>query len=134
MSVFYVIVKPENVAMFIEAITAIAKEDGLHTAVGQATSDSGDVMNVVEGRGQGLKLWAQNAPMSGQENPKLCGIYVEAHSDPNMFVVFTEPRFFRSRTAATELGERVLSQLLKAGFDVRRSPPLCGAAAIHERS
>jgi hypothetical protein len=131
---FYVVTKPDEATKFLEAVTAIAKEDGLETAMGQTVFDTGDVLRVVEGRGHGLKLWVQSAPLSGHENPKLCGTYLKPHPDPAQFIVFTEPRFLGSRVAATELGARVLSQLRNAGFDVRREPPVCGAAALHERA
>jgi hypothetical protein len=131
---FYVVIKPEETAKFIGAVTAIAKEDGLETAAGQATSDTGNVLRVVEGRGHGLRLWVQSTPLSGKEDPKLCGIHLEPHPDPAQFIVFTEPRFIGSKAAATELGERVLSQLQRSGFDVRREPVICGAAVIHDRS
>jgi hypothetical protein len=132
--VFYVVINPDKVAEFIGAVTAIAKEDGLETATGQTVFDTGDVLRVVEGRGHGLKLWVQSAPLSGHEDPKLCGVYLEPHPDPAQFIVFTEPRLFGSNSAAKELGERVLSQLHNSGFDVRRKPPVCGAAAIHDHS
>jgi hypothetical protein len=131
---FYVVIKPDETAKFIGAVTAIAKEDGLETAVGQAVADTGNGLRVVEGRGHGLRLWVQSTPLSGREDPKLCGVHLEPHPDPAQFIVFTEPRFFGSKAAAAELGERVLSQIQKSGFDVRREPAVCGAAAIHDRS
>ena len=131
---FYVVVEPSETAKFIGAVTTIAKEDGLEVAVGQAVSDKGNVMRAIEGRGHGLKLWVQNTPLSGQEDPKLCGVHPEPYPDPAQFVVSTEPRSFGSKAAATKLGELVFSQLRKSGFDVRREPAVCGAAALHDRS
>lgn len=131
---FYVVIRPDETVKFIGALTAMAKEDGMETAVGQATSDTGNVLKVVEGRGHGLRLWAQNTPLSGQEDPKLCGIHPEPYSDPAQFTVFTVPTFFGSKAAAAKLGEQVLSQIRKSGFDVRREPVVCGAAALRDRS
>ena len=131
---FYVVTKPEEAAKFLGAVTSIAKDDGLETASSQTAYDTGDVLRVVEGRSRGLELWVQSAPLSGHENPKLCGVYLEPHPDPAQFIVVTEPRFLGSRVAATELGARVLSQLRSAGFDVRREPPVCGAAALQGRT
>jgi hypothetical protein len=130
---FYVVIKSDEAAKFIGAVTAIAKEDGLETATGQAVSDTGNVLKVVEGRGHGLTLWVQSTPLSGKEDTKLCGVHPEPHPDPALFTVFTVPRFFASNAAATELGERVLSQL-KSGFDVRREPAICGAAVVRDHS
>jgi hypothetical protein len=130
---FHVVIKPSETAKFIGAVSAIAKENGLETAAGQAVADTGNVSWVVEGRGHGLKLWVTSTLLSGQEDPKLCGVHLEPHPDPAQFTVFTEPRFFGSKTAAKELGERVFSQLQKAGFDVRRQSPVCGAAVLHDR-
>jgi hypothetical protein len=54
--------------------------------------------------------------------------------DPAQFIVFTEAGFLGSKDAATQLGERLFSQILKSGFDVRREPAVCGAAALYDRS
>lgn len=130
---FYVVIEPGETAKFIEAVRGIATEDGLETAVGQAVSDTGNVMRVVEGRGHGLQLWVQNAPLSGREDPTVCGIHLEPYKDPGQFLVFTVPRFFGSKAAARDLGERVFSQIRKSGFDARTEPAVCGAAALHGR-
>lgn len=133
-SKFYVVVKPDEATKFMVALTALAKEAGLETAEAQAVADTGSVLRVIEGRGHGIRLWVESTLLSGKEDPKLCGVHFEPYSDPAQFTVFTEPRFFGSRTAAKELGERVFSQLQKSGFDVRRESPVCGAAAIRDRS
>jgi hypothetical protein len=130
---FYVVIKPDETEKFIGAVTAIAKENDLETAVSQIVAGSGIVSSVVEGRGRGLKLWVTSTLLSGQEDPKLCGVHLEPHPDPAQFTVFTEPRFFGSKAAATKLGERIFSQIQKAGFDARREPAVCGEAVIHNR-
>jgi hypothetical protein len=128
---FYVVIKPGETGKFIGTITSLAKESSLVTAVGQTISDTGNVTRVVEGRGDGVRFWLQNAPLSGREDPKLCGVHHEPYSDSAQFVVFTTPRFgFEStRTAAVKLGEKMFSKLQESGFDVRRRPAVCGAAA-----
>ena len=129
---FYVVIKPDETGKFIGTITSLAKENGLVTAVDQATSDTGNVTRVVEGRGDGVRFWLQNALLSGREDPKLCGVHHEPYSDPAQFVVFTTPRFgfgFTStHMAAVNLGEKMFSKLQESGFDVRRQPAVCGAA------
>ena len=132
--VFYVVIEPDEAARFTRAVTTIAKEDGLETAVGQSVSDTGDIFRVVEGRGHGLKLWVQSTPQSGREDPKLCGVYSEPHADPAQFTVATEPRLFGSEAEAKELGERVFSQIQNLGFDARREPAICGMAALRDHS
>lgn len=131
---FYVVTKPEEATKFMEAVATIAKEAGMATADAKAVADTGSVLRVLEGRGDGLRLWVESTLLSGKEDPRLCGVHHEPYSDPAQFTVFTEPRFFGSETAAKELGERVFSQLRKLGFDVRRESPVCGAAAIRDRS
>ncbi len=123
---FYVGLAPERTSEFIGVVRAIAKEDGFETAVGQARSDTGSVLTVLEGRGHGVKLWVQNVPLSGEEDKGLCGD--QPHPDPGQFMVSTEPRFFGSKAEARELGKRVLLQVRKSGFDVRQKPVVCGAA------
>ena len=133
---FYVVIRPGETGKFIGTITSLAKEDGLVTAVGQTTSDTGNVTRVVEGRGNGVRFWLQNAPLSGREDPKLCGVHLEPYSDPAQFVVFTTPRFgfgFEStHKAAMDLGEKMFSKLQESGFDVRRQPAVCGTA-VYQR-
>jgi len=135
---FYVVIRPGEPEKFIGTINSLAKEDGLVTAVGKTTSDSGNVTWAVEGRGHGARFWLQNAPLSGREDPNLCGVHLEPYSDPAQFVVFTTPRFGfgleSGHKAAMDLGEKMFSQLQKAGFDVRRKPVICGAAVGHEGS
>jgi hypothetical protein len=131
--IFYVVTKPAETERFMEEVEALAKEDDLETATSQTQFNNAGVLRVLEGRGHGLKLWVQSAPLSGHEDPILCGVYHEPHPDPAQFVVFTVPGFFGSTAEATKLGERVFSQLRSAGFDVRREPPICGAAALHDR-
>lgn len=130
---FRVVIKPEERAKFLESIKSIATEGGMETDEAKAVADTGDTMWVVEGRGHRLKLWVQSTPLSGREDPELCGKYSEPHSDPAQFTVFTEPRFFGSSNAAKELGERIHSQIQKAGFEVLQKPPLCGNAVLRNR-
>ena len=131
--IFYVVMKPAEAEKFIEQVSALAKEDDLKTATSQTKFNDANVLRVLEGRGHGLKLWVQNAPLSGHEDPILCGVSQEPRLDPAQFVVFTVPGFFGSRAGAIKLGERVFSQLRNAGFDARRERPICGAAALHDR-
>jgi hypothetical protein len=126
---FYVVIKPEDTGRLIGAVTSIAKDDGMETAVGHTTFNTGEVLRTVEGRGSGLKLWAQNVVLGGNEDSKLCGDHLEPYPDPAQFIVFAEPRFLGSKSAAKELGERVFLRLRKSGFDVRGEPAVCGAAA-----
>jgi hypothetical protein len=52
---------------------------------------------------QDYALCSANVPLSGTEVPKLCGVHVEPYSDPAQFTVTTEPKFFGSKAAATNL-------------------------------
>jgi hypothetical protein len=128
------VIKPEETEKFIDAVKEIGKENGMEAAAAKVVSDTGKVLNVVEARGHGVKLWAENIRLSGKESPNVCGSHFEPYPDPAQFVIFTEPKFFGSRVAAKELGERVLSQMQKQGFDVRQAPVVCGAAALHEQT
>ena len=128
---FYVVTEPSETARFIEAVASIAKEDGMEIARAHATSDTGGVLTIAEGRGHGVRLLIRNAELSGREDPRLCGRHRGPHPDPAQFFVTAEPRFFDFRfKAAVALGEKVRAQLRKAGFDVRPEPAVCGAAVI----
>ncbi|HEX5323707.1 MAG TPA: hypothetical protein VFW40_07970 [Capsulimonadaceae bacterium] len=127
---FYVVIKPEETAKFIGAVTSIAKENGLETATSQTTFDTGEVLRVLEGRRPGLRLWVQNVVLSGNADPKLCGVHREAYPDPAQFVVFTEPRLLGFKSASVELGGKVSSKIRGLGFDVLRKPVICGATVV----
>lgn len=131
---FYVVIKPEETERFISAVKQTANQNGMHAATSRVVSDAGKVLNIVEGRGRGVRLWVENAKLSGKENPELCGSNPEPYPDPAQFMIFTEPRIFGSQAAAKELGGRLLSQFQKLGFDVRLAPAVCGAAALHDRT
>ncbi|HEY2686363.1 MAG TPA: hypothetical protein VGI93_22820 [Steroidobacteraceae bacterium] len=131
--VFYVVVEPSEATKFLATVTTVAKENGMETAEAQVVSDTGDVLKVLEGWNFTQRLWVQSTPLSGDEDPQLCGVYHEPHSDPAQFTLFAQQRFLGSKATAKKLGERVFSELRKAGFDVRRESPVCGTAAIHGR-
>jgi hypothetical protein len=133
---FYTVVTPEQGEKFITAVTSIAKENGLDTEVGRATSDTGSVLKVVEGRGFRLRLWAQSVPLSGHEDPTLCGLHDEPYPDPAQFIIYAQPTFlaFDDGKSAADLGKKAFSELKALGFDVRREAAICGIAALGGRS
>ena len=129
---FYVVIKPGEAERLFATITSLAKENGLELAGRRVTSDTGNVTQIVEGRGNGVRFWLQNATSSAREDPNICGIHHEPYADPAQFIVFTTPRFgfgsSSAHAAAVDLGEKMFSQLQKLGFNVRRKPAVCGAA------
>jgi hypothetical protein len=127
---FYVVIKPEETAKFIGAVTSIAKESDLEIATSQTTFGTGEILRVLEGRRTGLKLWVQNVVLSGNGDPKLCGVHREPYPDPAQFVVFTEPRLLGFKSASVELGEKVFARIRGLGFDVLRKPVICGATVV----
>jgi hypothetical protein len=131
---FYVVVEPDASSRLTAAVAAIAKDAGMETAEAQDVADSGSVMKVFEGRGNGLVLWMQSAVLSGKEDPELCGVHSEPYADPAQLIVFTQSRFFGSKAEASKLGESVFVHLQKLGFDVRRTPVVCGLAALKDSS
>ena len=130
---FYVVMKPEETSSFIGAFRSMASNAGFDTAEARIVSDTGNVLHVIEGRGHSVRLWAQNMPLSGEEDPAKCGAFSEPHSDPAQFVVSTTPRLFGTTSAAQKWGDRILAELEASGFDVRRESPVCGMAALAER-
>ena len=129
-SKFYVVVKPDEATKLTAAVIEIANAAGMQTAEAQDVADSGSVMRVLEGRGNGLMLWVQSTVLSGREDPKLCGTHPEPYADPAQFTVFTEPKFLGSKTDAPKFGESLFVQLQKLGFDVHRTQVICGQAAL----
>jgi len=132
---FYVIVQPADTDKFFGDVAAIAKANGLTSAIGQVGPSSATVMRMLEGRGSSVKLWVQNSMLTGREDPSICGVPMrnEPYADPAQFQVSTEPRYFGSRADAQDLGRRMFTSIQKLGYDVRSNPIICGAAALDGR-
>jgi hypothetical protein len=128
---FYVVVRPEETGRFLDALVSIAKGEGLHSNVGQATNDKGEVLHVVEAEGHGVRLWAQNVLLIGNEDPTVCGVHEEPYSDPAQFIVYAKPTWLAfSRKSAVEVEGNVFARLRALGYEVDRKQALCGLAKL----
>lgn len=131
---FYVIVEPQMSARFVSDLSEIARRHGLTASVGQATDDRGNTMRVVEAKGNLLRLWSQNMPLSGEENPTVCGPHQEPHPDPSQFIVSLRGSVpFMLTNRAEQLQLNLIADLKSAHYDVRMVPVDCGASALTPR-
>ena len=108
---FYVVIKPGEAGRLFATITSLAKENGLVIAGKQVTSDTGNVTQIVEGRGNGVRFWLQNATSSAREDPNICGIHHEPYADPAQ-LAFQR----RKRRAQCDCTERDYSRFHEPSF------------------
>ena len=133
-SEFYVVIVPDDTGRLLQTLATIAREDGLTTATGKAVARDGNTMRVIEAQGRGLTLWVQNLPLSGNEDPSLCGTHQGPYPDPAQYVVFTTAGFIGSKSDAMDLAARVFSKMRAAGFDARKQTIVCGEAVARGKS
>jgi hypothetical protein len=133
----YVLAPPQRASQFTQDLAIIAKRHGLNPNLGQATDDRGHILRVIEAQGRGVRLWAQNMPLSGQENPTLCGSYTEGHPDPGQYIVTIDhvlPVIAIKQVLPTiaedeprELILEISNELRASSYDVRSSPVVCSS-------
>jgi hypothetical protein len=116
-------------------LAVIAKRHGLNPSLSHATDDKGRTLHVVEASSLPLHLWGQNLPLSGAENPALCGHFTEGHPDPGQYIVTVDHGLVliglnhalaviapgRPRALMSEIG----NELSADGYVVRLAPAEC---------
>ncbi len=123
---FYVVLSSSNVSRFTQDLASLATKYGLTPKLGQATDDQGHTLHVVEAKDRWMRLWSQNLPLSGHENPDLCGKYTEAHPDAGQYIVTVTSRFpFVSETRIRTLTAQLKNELSEIGYDVREGSIIC---------
>ena len=128
----YVIMDPQRSDQFLKVMERLSRENGLTPNPGEATHSPGVVLHVLEASGWSLTLWLENVPLSGQEDPRLCGPRSGSpYPDPAQFFFYIEPRFvWNSQEHADEVQGRIVETLKAEGYDVRAKPALCGSYAL----
>jgi hypothetical protein len=121
----YVLVTPAKHS-FVSDFASIVRAHGLDPSIGQATDDRGHTLNVVEAKGQRMRVWSQNMPLSGQEDSTSCGRHTEAYPDPGQYIVRVRPAWWiLGEAAAVELSAQLRQELSKIGYEVRDKPATC---------
>jgi hypothetical protein len=129
----YVIVPTEKASLFTDHLVILAKRYGMTPNLGQATDDKGYSIHVLDAASPFVRLVSQNLLLSGREDPKLCGVYTEPHSDPGQYSISvspstqtTDPRYSR------ELLVKIIDDLKMDGYDVRQKPMVCSSQSKAE--
>jgi hypothetical protein len=116
----YVVVDPSKTEDFLQDLGEISKAHGLVPSRGSATSNE-HTFYVLEAGGKLLRLWAQNAPMSGEE----CVPHLpEPMPDPGQFTFNVMPTIWLAsssslRTRAKNVFDAVTAELRARGYRVR---------------
>ena len=125
----YVLVPPQEAASFTTVLVSAVKRHGMSADVARATDDNGHVLNVLDAKGDGLRLRSENVLLSGQEDPAKCGVHPEPYSDPGQyFISVSSGSDAAARQAASALLLRVGEDLKTAGYVVQATPVICSAA------
>ena len=130
----YVLVPPRNAPRFTRDLAVIAKHHGLKPDLGRSVGRS-HVYWVVEADGHWLHLWSTNVPLSGYENPSLCGHYAEGHPDPGQYYVTVDHGLVKlglnhvlakmAPGTPHALMVEISKDLTASGYVVRKTPALC---------
>jgi hypothetical protein len=127
---FYAVVSPsKSSAQFSQDVAKLANQNGLTPSLGRATDDKRHTLYVVEATGRWMRLWAQNVPLSGNENPAICGAYVEAHPDPGQFYVTVGPILpLLPLAPSRDLASQLRHEISALGYHVSAEAlPLCSS-------
>lgn len=127
----YVVVEPQRSEEFLKAIASFSRENGMTPHSREVLHSQGLVLHTLEASGSGVTLWLANVPLSGKEDPQLCGHHDRPYPDPSQFSFYVEPRFFWvTQEEADGVLERIVGALKPLGYDVRSEPAVCGSAAL----
>ena len=128
---FYILIEPDDTANFMSALASIAEEIGFSVKQGTATDDKGYTLYVLSARRRMIRIWSQNQPLSGMEDPLQCGTYTRPHPDPGQFFISITPLFFFvSESAVNDVANDVREKLSLAGFQIYESPEKCSTYSI----
>jgi hypothetical protein len=126
----YVLVTPTTASSFTEDLASLARKHGLSPSVGRATDDKGHTLHVLEAKGRRMRLWSQNMPLSGQEDPAMCGRHTEPYPDPGQYIVLIKPTVpLLGDGASIEVATQLRQELSQLGYGVREKPAVCSSLA-----
>ena len=138
----YVLAPPQKAVRFTEDLAAISKRHGLNPNLGSSTDDKGFTFRVIEANGRWMRLWSTNMPLSGQENPALCGHYAEGHPDPGQYIVTVDHGLVRiglnyvlamiAKGRPYALISEISRELKASGYTVRSRPAECSSLSKEE--
>ncbi len=130
----YVLTPRLKAVQFTDDLGKIANRYGLTPNPGRSTDDRGLTYYVMEATGHWLRLWSTNMPLSGQENPDLCGHYSEGHPDPGQYALSVSPLWpFASKGDAQSMIMKISKALKSSGYEVRQTPVECSPLSNRDK-
>ena len=133
-NVVYVVVEPRRTGELLSLMGALSRENDMTPYFSEVAESPGVVRHMLEASGWRVALWFQNVPLSGEEDPKLCGSYAGPHSDLAQFGFFVRRRFvLGSQRNADAVRTNIAASLKSLGYDVRSEPVACGSVALHDK-
>jgi len=128
----YISVQPERAAKLREEMASLVAKEGMKPYVLSVSPYPGEVEYMIEADGNGLRVWFQAMPLSGQEDPSICGPSDGTpHSDPSQHFFYVERKFLWSHQEDAEAMQSGLEKKLRErGYHTYQSPALCGKAAL----
>lgn len=122
----YVLVPSETASSFTSHLASLVGRRGMKPNPGQVTRNDGDTTYVLEATSDTVRLWSQNALLSGHEDAAECGVYNEPHSDPGQYTISVLPNIQGADPRASrELLAMIASDLKAEGYDVVSKQPIC---------
>jgi hypothetical protein len=122
----YVTVPAEKASLFTTHLATLVKRYGMIPNLGRAVDDKGYSLQVLDATSPSVRLVSQNVLLSGQEDPKLCGVYTEPHSDPGQYSISVSPSTkMGDPRDSRELLVKIVKDLKDDGYDVQQQPIIC---------
>nr|WP_294849774.1 hypothetical protein [uncultured Sphingomonas sp.] len=111
---------------FTPELAAMLRGYGMVTHSGSATDDAGNTLNVLDAKIPSIHLRSENVHLSGQEDPRECGLHAEPYPDPGQyFVSVSIPDKNSNKERAQGLLDRLSMDLVQRGYEVRQEPRIC---------
>jgi hypothetical protein len=115
----YIVFAPEHTAGFLSDLGDIAKSQKLDPWMESLTTEKKATAHVFEAKGEALRIWAANVPLSQHECPGHFGI----GWDPGQFMVTVyRAMWWRDWVRAKKLSANVLLELNARGYLVLPEP------------
>jgi hypothetical protein len=132
---FYVVIEPTETGRFLDAVVSMTNDMGLSSTVSYVARGGGNSLNVIVATSWSVRLFGQNLPLSGNEDPSLCGTHGGPHNDPAQFVIRVNQKWasLNSEAAVTVIND-LSAGLEMRGYAVSDEPAICGLAALAESS
>lgn len=119
----YVRVPASDMGGFLSALAAILRQDGLSASTGDSPV-TGTTLHVLDAKNLSLRVWAQNAVLSSEENAA-CGYSAVTSVERTQYLVSVQRRSPLGQQKARELFTALRREFVRRGYVVASGQMPC---------